>query len=181
MGDPRRLKKKFKKPNRPWESARLEEELVYVGRYGLRNKREFWKAKYILSRFRTNARDLRTVEGPLREKGETELFGHLFRLGMTERDIQLENVLELTIEDVLNRRLQSIVFKKGLARTIHHARQLITHGHIAINGKKLNAPAHLVKRSEEEHIDFFPTSPYANPDHKMRAEPVVKETEETES
>ena len=60
----------------------------------------------------------------------------------------------------MERRLQTIVYKKGLAKTIHHARQLIVHGHIAINGRRVTSPGYIVRRDEEEMVDYAPTSPY---------------------
>ncbi|GAB4306069.1 MAG: 30S ribosomal protein S4 [Promethearchaeota archaeon] len=162
------MKKKYKTPNHPWERDRISEELVYLGRFGLRNKRELWKHQSQLRRFRQIARYLRTLPDERREAGLEELAGRLYRLGITEWDIDLEDVLNLTVEDVLKRRLQSIVFKKGLAKTVFQARQFIVHGHVAIKGRRITSPSHLVKRDEEESVDFFFNSPLANPDHGER-------------
>ncbi|MHA1731505.1 MAG: 30S ribosomal protein S4 [Promethearchaeota archaeon] len=181
MGDTRRLKKKYKTPNRPWERTRIDEELTYIGRYGLRNKKELWKHQSQLRRFRQIARELRALSGERQEKGLRELVGKLYRLGIVpDKSVGIEEILSLNVEDVLNRRLQSVVLKKGLAKTIYQARQLITHGHIAINDGRINAPGHLVRRDEEETVNYFFSSPYANPDHKMRGD-IVLPTDENEA
>ena len=73
----------------------------------------------------------------------------------------LDEILGLGVESILERRLQTIVYRKGLAKTIHQARQLIAHGHIAISGQKVRSPGYLVHRDEEDLIDYAPTSPFA--------------------
>ncbi|MEM4848851.1 MAG: 30S ribosomal protein S4, partial [Ignisphaera sp.] len=83
-------------------------------------------------------------------------------------------ILSLTVEAILERRLQTIVWKKGLAKTVYHARQLITHGHIAINGKKVTSPGYLVSRSEEQYIDYYPTSPYTHQQFSAKIQTMTK-------
>ncbi|MDH5634797.1 MAG: 30S ribosomal protein S4, partial [Candidatus Bathyarchaeota archaeon] len=81
----------------------------------------------------------------------------------------LDDVLDLSLEDILERRLQTIVFSKGLAKSIFQARQLITHGHIAIDRRRVPSPSYLVLRDEETKIAYAPTSSLSNPNHPMRA------------
>ena len=132
MGDPKKQRKKYATPRFPWRKDILQEELKLIGQYGLRNKHELWRQETTLSKFRGIARSLigRTPEE--REKMENELLTRLKKLGVLSETAVLDNVLDLAIEDILERRLQTIVFRKGLAKTIHQARQLITHGHISI-------------------------------------------------
>ena len=82
-------------------------------------------------------------------------------------------MLGLTVRDVLERRLQTLVYKKGLALSIYHARQLIVHGHIAINGRRVRSPGYLVSREEEDKIGYYPLSPYAK--RALKAETGSKE------
>ncbi|MHA1257079.1 MAG: 30S ribosomal protein S4, partial [Promethearchaeota archaeon] len=128
MGDPRRLKKKFKKPAHPFQKDRIAEELEFLGKYGLRNKREFWKTRTILGNWRGIARHSRTLSKERAVEVQRTLIKKLQRLGVLGPDAKFEDVLHLTVEDLLKRRLQSLVYEKGLAGTIYEARQKIVHG-----------------------------------------------------
>jgi small subunit ribosomal protein S4 len=159
IGDPRRLKKKFKKPKHPYQKGRILEELEFIGKYGLRNKREFWKMRTTLANFRDLARQSRTLPDEAAAEVQRDLIKKLNRLGILSPEAEFDDILLLTVEDMLKRRLQTLVFEKGLAQTIYQARQLIVHGHIQIKGKKINAPSYIVKLEEEDFIDFAPNSP----------------------
>ena len=161
MGDPRKSRKKWSPPGHPWVKERLVEEMRLMGEYGLRNKREIWIAAALLRKFRHRARSLLALPPEVREKEEKALLARLYDIGLVDENATLDNVLSLTTEDLLKRRLQTIVYKKGLARTIYEARQLITHGHIAINGRRVTSPGYIVRREEEDLIDYAPTSPFA--------------------
>jgi len=165
MGDPRHLRKKFRRPSNPFEKTRMDAELKVVGEFGLRNKREFWKHKYQLSRYREIARNLRSLSEESQKKGYAEIGSKLSRLGLTGENPNTDDILSLSTEDILNRRLQTLVFKKGLARTIYQARQFVSHKHITVGGKIISAPSYLVPKSEEESIGFIEFSPFkSNPD-----------------
>lgn len=168
MGDPKRQKKKYDTPRFPWRTGILQEELKILGQYGLRNKRELWRHKTMLSEFRGTARALIGKPPEERRKMEEELLNRLKKLGIIRETAVLDDVLDLTIEDILERRLQTIVFRKGLAKSIHQARQLITHGHIVIGKQKVTVPSYLVTRGEEEQIAYALESPLANPSHPLR-------------
>jgi small subunit ribosomal protein S4 len=163
MGDPRRLKKKFKKPKHPFQKERIMEELEFLGKYGLRNKREYWKARTMLANWRNIARQSRRLSKEKAVEAQQELIKKLSRLGIIGSEAEFEDVLLLTVEDVLKRRLQTLVYEKGLASTPHQARQYIAHGHIQVLGKKIDAPSYLVKLKEEDFIDFTPKSPLSKP------------------
>jgi len=169
MGDPKKPKKKYETPRFPWRSDILESELRLLGEYGLRNKRELWRHRTMLSKFRGIARSLLGMPASRRTTLERQLLGKLKRLGILSENAVLDDVLDLTVESILERRLQTIVFRRGLAKTIHQARQLIVHGHIAIDGKKVFSPSYIVPKNEEDKIEYAPTSPLANPEHPIRA------------
>ena len=160
MGDPRRLKKKYKKPAHPYQKERIIEELEFLGKYGLRNKREFWKSRTMLGNWRSIIRHSRTLTKEKAEKVQQTLIIKLKRLGILGSEAEFEDVLHLTVEDVLKRRLQTLVYEKGLANTIYQARQYIVHGHIQVGNKKINAPSYIVKKDEEDLISFTPSSPF---------------------
>ncbi|ABN69914.1 SSU ribosomal protein S4P [Staphylothermus marinus F1] len=160
MGDPKKPRKKWEGPRHPWRKEVLVQELKLLGTYGLRNKRELWRAQTIVRKFRHQARSLLAAPQEIREQAEKALLNRLYRLGLLHENASLEDVLGLTVEDLLERRLQTIVYKKGLARTIYHARQLIIHGHIAIAGRRITSPGYIVSREEEDLVDYAPTSPF---------------------
>ena len=159
MGDPKKPRKKWIGPKHPWRKEVLEEEMILMGKYGLRNKRELWIAKTIAREFRHRARALLALPEEERKVQEKALLSKLYHLGVLPEGATLDDVLGLTAEHILKRRLQTIVYEKGLARTIYQARQFIVHGHIAIAGRRVTSPGYLVSKEEEEFIDFYPTSP----------------------
>ena len=160
MGDPRRPRKKWEGPRHPWIKERLLREIELVGRYGLKNKRELWKAETLARRLRHRARNLLALPEEERERAQRVLLEKLYHMGLVDKNASLDDILGITAEHVLERRLQTIVYRKGLAKTIYQARQLIVHGHIAINGRRVTSPGYLVTREEEELIDYAPGSPF---------------------
>ena len=145
----RKLKKKYKKPRKPWDKERIEREKVLMKTFGLRRKREIWKAESILRSFRRRARDLAAKRD---KKQEKILLDKLYRLGLLDKNANLDDVLSLTVEDILERRLQTQVFRKKLANTPKHARQLITHGHVMVDGRRTVYPSFMVSRDLENKI-----------------------------
>lgn len=177
MGGIRRHRKKIVTPGHPYDSERLINELVFVGEYGLRNKKELWKARTILSTARAQARKLLAQPAEIREQREKELLSRLTRLGLLPPGADLDTVLALDVRSVLNRRLQTIVFNKGLARSPYQARQFVVHRHIALNGRVVTSPGRLITVEEEDLISYAPRSPLNRDDHpaKPQATPVFEE------
>jgi len=184
MGDPKKQRKKFDTPRFPWQTDALEAELKILGQYGLRNKREIWRHKTLLSKYRGIGRSLLGMSVEERSKQEKQLLGRLNRLGILPDESALDDVLDLTLEDILGRRLQTLVFQRGLSQSIQQSRQLITHGHIAIEGRRVSSPSYLVLKDEEEKIVYAPKSPFTDPDHPLTkatsipAEPISQSKEE---
>jgi len=168
MGDPRKQRKKYETPRFPWRTDILQTELRMLGQYGLRNKRELWRHKTTLSRFREIARSVAGMPEEERRTLEKQLLVRLNRLGILSETAVLDDVLDLALESILERRLQTLVFNKDLAKSIYQARQLITHGHIAIDGRRVPSPSYLVLRDEEAKITYALTSSLSNPNHPVR-------------
>jgi small subunit ribosomal protein S4 len=153
MGYPGKNHKSYQTPKRPWEKSRIESETRLVIEYGLRNKREVWKAQAHLRKYRKGARNLLALgsDPAHKEQYETkkeELISHLQRAGLLGPDAGIDDVLSLKIQTELERRLQTVVYRRGLARSPKQARQLITHGHIAIAGRRVNIPGYHVTRTD---------------------------------
>ena len=172
MGDPKFPRKKFDRPSHPWEAERIKAENELLSKYGLKNKKELWRAQSFLSSIRGRARELQALvrygnKQAIKEKDE--LVARLGRLGLLPLEgAALDDVLALDTEAVLSRRLQTIAYVKGLAFNPRQARQFIVHGHLAVAGRAVRAPGHLVSRIEEETIVYDPRSPLANDLHPAR-------------
>ncbi len=173
MGYPGKKRKSYDTPKHPWQATRMAGEVELVKKYGLRNKKELWKAHSILRRYRADARRL------LAESAEGELTGHLktesdqilarlIRYSIIHGDANIDDILGLETNSILERRLQTQVHRLGLARTPKQARQFITHGHIAIDGKRVTVPGMLISKKEEMRIDYYGTSPLASESHAER-------------
>ncbi|MEM0021183.1 MAG: 30S ribosomal protein S4 [Fervidicoccaceae archaeon] len=160
MGDPRKLRKKWSGPGHPWDKARLETEMRIMGKYGLRNKREIWIAQTMARKIRHRARQLQALPESARKAEEEGLIRRLVALGIVGERSTLDDLLSISVEQILNRRLQTIVYQKGLARTPYQARQLIVHGHIGIAGRRVTSPGYLVSRAEEDLVEILPGSPF---------------------
>ena len=168
MGDPKKQRKKYETPRFRWRKDILQEELKLIGQYGLRNKHELWRHKTTLSTARGIARSLIGKPAEERTKIENELLTRLKKQGILAETSALDNVLDLSIEDILERRLQTIVFRKGLTRTIFQARQLITHGHIIIGNRRVTVPSYTVAKAEEDQVMYSPQSAIATEAHPLR-------------
>jgi len=168
MGDPKKQRKKFETPRFRWRKDILQEELKLIGQYGLRNKHELWRHKTMLSKTRGIARSLIGKTPEERVKMENELLTRLKKLGILNETAVLDNVLDLSIEDLLERRLQTIVFRKGLARTAFQSRQLITHGHVTVGNRRVTVPSYTVSKEEEPNVIYSPQSMLTNETHPLR-------------
>merc|ERR1719326_2805299 len=160
---PRNVSKTYKVPRRPYESARLDAELKLAGEYGLKNKKEIWRIALVLSKIRRAARELLKLDekDPKRLFEGNALIRRLIRIGvLDETRMRLDYVLALKIEDFLERRLQTQVFKSGLAKSIHHARVLIRQRHIRVGKQIVNVPSFIVRLDSQKHIDFSLKSPF---------------------
>lgn len=183
MGDPRRLKKKYRGPRHLWQKARIDEEKKILKSYGLKNKTEIWKANSQLRSITKQAKKLLADNTKQGEKEKALLLKKLQRLSLIKTDQGLDDVLGLKLTDFLERRLQTLLVKKGLARTISQARQMIAHNHVNVGGKNVTSPSYFVSATEEEQITFAGNSSFANSEHPERtvfAKPGAKNTKEVE-
>lgn len=153
MGAPRRNRSKFEKPKERWNLERIKSDRTLINEFGLKNHKELWKVQTEVSRIRSNVRELLSGSGS--DDVKNNIIGRLTRLGVASNNATLDSLLDIKENNLLGRRLQTVVFKKGMARTPKQARQLIVHGFIAIDGRKVNRPGYLVDSSVEGRIGYY--------------------------
>jgi small subunit ribosomal protein S4 len=132
----------------------------------------------ILRNFKNQAKDLIKRSDEDAKNQQKLLMAKLLKMGLIEQEIEVEKILDIPMDDLFNRRLQSVVFKQGLAHSMKQARQFIVHGHITVNNKVLDVPSYIVKKGEEELIGFKETSPLQDEEHPERVTEAKKELEE---
>jgi small subunit ribosomal protein S4 len=179
MGYPGKAKKIYNTPHHPWQKARIDEETALVKKYGMRNKKSVWKFASMLRKFRGQARTLLGVIGTgfatedshfAREASQIQ--AKLQRLGVLKEESKLEDILSLKIDDLLERQLQTIVYRKGFATSMKQARQFIVHGHISLGGRKITVPSYMVLKAEEESIAYYIGSSITK--ESLSTKPMVK-------
>ncbi len=153
MGDPKRIRRKYEKTKMMWNKERIEREHGLRDHYGLSNMHELWKATTEIGKIRRNVREVRA--GRVEPSVGSNIIARLVRYGVVKSGATLDDLLVVSPEAILDRRLQSIVFKKGMSKSIKQARQLIVHGFVAIDGRRADAPGYLVTRDEEGKIDYY--------------------------
>ncbi len=153
MGDPRRLRNKFSRPKKLWEEDRISRDTELKNVYGLKNSSEIWRAEEELRKYRREARRLLSLSEEERAADARKILTKLAKLGIMKKG-DLDDVLSLSVRDVLERRLQTMVYRKGLAKTIRQARQLVTHGFIMVGGQKINIPSYPVSAKEENELAY---------------------------
>ena len=170
MGDPRKIRKTYRRPAHPWQRIRIETEKAIEKQYGLKNKREIWKVVSELGRISAQAKRL------IREKNkgnkqteieEKQLLSRLMKYNLINEGDGLDIVLSLKPEDLLDRRLQTFVLKSDLALTAKQARQFIVHGHVLVNGQKVTVPSYMIGKTDA--ISFNPLSTISDQNHPERS------------
>ena len=152
MGDPKKSRKIFRRPRQIWTTEQLSSELFLIGSYGLRSKSELWKAQTKVADIRNQARELLALTIEQRQTQETKLLNFLHKVGLVKESATLDDVLNLKLEDILERRLQTIIMKKGISKSPQQSRQLVVHGHVSIGDRIINIPGYIVKKEEEPQI-----------------------------
>jgi len=144
----KRKHKLYSKPKRPFDKLRIDEEAKIKKNFGLKNKKEIWKAEARIKSIREKAKNLISSD----KKEQESLFKKLKKIGLEVNSIA--DVLSLDREDYLGRRLQTIVLKKGFATTSRSARQLIVHKKVLVDGKAVNSPSYIVPVDLEDKISL---------------------------
>jgi small subunit ribosomal protein S4 len=155
MGSPKRNRKQYDRPKDMWNLQRINADNEIKEEFGLKNMKELWKVQSELSRIRSNVRMLLSGTSDQNTKVQENILTRLSKYGIATKTSTLDNLLDLKENAFLSRRLQSLVFKRGLAKTIKQSRQLIVHGYISIGGKRVNRPGYLVSVDEESKIGYY--------------------------
>ena len=176
MGEPKFSRPKTQTPTQPWKQARIDEEHALKEKYGLKKvggMREIWREKSALRRHRNQAMKLigrvDSSEGHYANEKE-QLLGSLYKKGLLQEGADVGDVLEINVEHMLSRRLQSVVYYRGLAPSMRAARNLIVHGHICIGEQRMTVPGYHVLKEEEEQLRYSQNSPFSDPEHSFRKE-----------
>jgi small subunit ribosomal protein S4 len=176
LGNIKKQRKTYNLPFKKWDKTRADDEDTLVHEFGLANKKEVWKANAKVSKFRTIAKTLFSKSGPIAEKTKKDLIDKAHRLGLLSvENATLDDLLGLTTKNILERRLQTMVLRKGFANTPLQARQFIAHGHILIGERVVTVPGYLVKKEEEALMAILPRSAIADSNHPARMTPQKKE------
>lgn len=168
MGDPKRIRKKYETPRHPWIGSRIKEERTLMRDYGLVNKKEIWKMGTMLKGFKDRAKALLAQTGRQADKEREELISRMARLGLIKQGATFDDILGLDVKGVLDRRLQTLMLKKHLARTPRQARQMITHRHVLVGNRVITSPGYLVTVDEEGAIAFANRSAFVSEQHPER-------------
>ncbi|MFB6280931.1 MAG: 30S ribosomal protein S4 [Haloferacaceae archaeon] len=165
--------KRYETPNHPYQGERIATETDLLARYGLANKRELWRAQSQLREFRREARRLLgEAQGDVDAAGAAgaDFLARLRRLGLLGESDDISDVLSLEVTDLLERRLQTVVYRQGMANTPDQARQFVVHGHVTVGEARVTRPSKKVEVDEEDAIGFDEGSPLADELHPERAE-----------
>jgi|TARA_Y100000310_G_scaffold344970_2_gene460869 small subunit ribosomal protein S4 len=174
MGDPKKTRKKYTTPAHMWQGTRIEDEYKLKKEFGLKNNTEIWRAEA----FVRNARDqVRKLIGKSDEKAENQkklLLGRLTRLGIISKDSTMSDILAINVRNVLDRRLQTILNAKGIAKSSKEARQMIVHGQVKYKGRKHTLPGSMVSVADEATISYTGPSRTVRPPRKKETSPSIE-------
>ncbi|MBI2108430.1 30S ribosomal protein S4 [Candidatus Woesearchaeota archaeon] len=168
MGDPKKQKKKYSGPLHPWSAERIQAEKEIMKEYGLRRKNEIWKMNSVLRHVLRRAKVIIGASGKQAELEKRQLLDRVYSMGLVSKGAKIEDILNIDLKQVMNRRLQTVIARKSLAHTMDQARQFIVHGHVNVGQKKITSPSYLVTVSEEQSVGINAYSPYVSADHPER-------------
>lgn len=172
MGDPKKFRKKYDTPAHPWSKAAIEAEAILRKDFGLKKKKEIYISSSFLKKYKDISKRLiadKTAQGA---KEGQQMIEKLQRLGLLPAGATLDQVLSLELKDILERRIQSLVCRKGLAKSMNQARQFITHRHVAIGNKEITSPSYVTSLQEEALLSFHGRSALNSSEHPERSTPL---------
>lgn len=185
MGLPIKHRKKYVSHKKKWDKNTIVEEAVLVKDYGLKNKKEIRKVELQLSKFKTLAKSFNKSSETKNSVEAKNFVNKLKAAGYLNVDAtSLDEVLDIELRDILERRLSNILYKNKLAKTPKQARQFITHKHVKIAGRMVDSPSYSVTLAEEAQLEFNETSSLSDEEHperKIEVETIVSVSESVEN
>lgn len=176
MGLPAKRRKQYISHKKRWDKITILEEKELVKNYALKNKKEIRKLELLVKKFKTLAKQINRLENPNQSPEGIAFLNRLKEQGILVKSVDsVDDVLDITVVDFLERRLSNIVYKLKLAKTPEQARQFVVHKHVSIGGKVINSPGYLVKLSEVDSIQFRETSTLFDEEHPERKLETTKE------
>lgn len=172
----KKLKKTYETPNEGWSEERIQREDELIEEYGLKNKKEIYKAQSQLRSFRREARKLVSEEDDSEQVQEIKQRAH--DLGLVKGGAELEDLFTLNVTDFLDRRLQTAVNRRGYADTVNEARQLVVHGHVYVDGQRVNVPSYLLTKDEEKDVEVRKPEPEEEASEENDTEDTEEASEE---
>ena len=178
MGSVKKQRSKYSGPSHPWQRARLEEEGPLKIEYGLKSKTEIWKMNSFMKNIKFNAKKLIPLTTEQAQQEKKQLIAKINTYGLLpQQAVKVEDALNITLKNMLERRLQTMLVKAGFAKSVKQARQMITHRHVFVDGKLITSPSYLVRVSEEAKIGFSGGSAFLSADHPERMQAGQKKKE----
>jgi small subunit ribosomal protein S4 len=170
MGAPIKHRKKFVSHKKRWDKQTIVDEAVLVKDYALKNKREVRKVELLISKLKGIAKELNRTEETKNSDQAKHFIESLKIKGFLPNEAtSLDEVLDITLRDILERRLSNVLYKKGMAKTPSQARQFIVHRHVKVNGQVVSSPSYSVTLTEESSVEFTNTSSLFDENHPERS------------
>jgi len=169
MGAPIKHRKKYISHKKRWDKQTIEEEAILKTDYALKNKKEIRRVEASLSKLKGIAKNLNRNQQTKESAAAHNFVAKLKAQGFLSTEAQsLDEVLDITVRDILDRRLSNVLYRNKLARTAKQARQFIVHGHVLVNNKCVSSPSYLVTLEEETQVSFIDNSSLSNEQHPER-------------
>jgi len=169
MGVVAKPRKKYMSHKKRWVKKTIDDEKKLVTDYALKKKKEIRRVEFQLSKYKRLAKELNKMSGEEKDKEAEQLLNRLKSEGILSEDATtLDEVLDISVRDVLERRLSNIVYKHQLAKTPNQARQFVVHGHVKVGDSVITAPSYQVSLDEEKRVDFVHKSALSDETHPER-------------
>lgn len=169
MGLPIKHRKKYISHKKRWDKATIVGEKDLVTDYALKNKKEIRKVELLVSKFKKLAKMYNKDEHSKKSPEAQNFLESMKAKGFLPLSSDsLDDILDIGVRNLLERRLSNLVYKNKLAKTPSQARQYVVHKHIRVGGKVVDSPSMYISLAKEVTIEFRETSSLADEEHPER-------------